>query len=108
MESSELVHKFCQFFLVVGPGDESVIYISEPAYRLCASCSIAFFSKTSMKKFTIAVESGEPIATPTVFFRRTVHQNRSMWMLVRVITVPGHHLQSDDGGVQVNPQSELW
>ena len=32
----------------------------------CAACSIAFFSKFSTKKFAIAGESGEPIATPSV------------------------------------------
>ena len=41
------------------------------------------------------------------FVRRIVHQNRNMWMVVRVWTMPGYHLQSDDWGVQVNPHSEL-
>ena len=33
---------------------------------LCDTCSIALFSKSSMKKFTITGESGESIATPSV------------------------------------------
>ena len=34
VESVEVVQKFCQFFLAMGPDDKSIIYISEPAYRL--------------------------------------------------------------------------
>jgi len=33
VEFTEVVQKFCQFFLTMGPDDESIIYISEPAYR---------------------------------------------------------------------------
>jgi len=36
VESIEVVQKFCQFFLTMGPDDERITYISEPAYRfLC-------------------------------------------------------------------------
>jgi hypothetical protein len=28
---------------------------------------------------------------PRQFVCRTVHQNKNMWMLARVLTVPGHH-----------------
>jgi len=34
VESTEVVQKFCQFFLAMGSDDKSIIYISEPAYRL--------------------------------------------------------------------------
>jgi len=33
VESIEVVQKFCRFFSAMGPDDESVIYISGPAYR---------------------------------------------------------------------------
>jgi hypothetical protein len=33
VESSEVVQKFCQFFLAMGPNDKSVMYIPEPASR---------------------------------------------------------------------------
>jgi hypothetical protein len=29
---------------------------------------------------------------PSQIVRRTVHQNKNIWMLARVGTVPGHHL----------------
>jgi hypothetical protein len=29
----EVIQKFCQLFLAMEPDDESVVYISEPAYR---------------------------------------------------------------------------
>ena len=66
VESDEVVLIFCQFFLAMGPNDESVIYISEPRYRFVYCCSAAFFSKSSMKNFIITGISGEPIATPSI------------------------------------------
>jgi hypothetical protein len=33
---------------------------------LCATCSVAFFSKSYMKKLAITGKSGEPISTPSV------------------------------------------
>jgi len=77
-----VVQKLCQFFLAIGPDDESIIYISEPAYRFVYCLFYCFLLKSSMKKFTITGESGGPITTPSVC--RTVHQYRNMWMLVHV------------------------
>jgi len=33
LKSIQVLQKFCQLFLAMGPDDEGVIYISEPAYR---------------------------------------------------------------------------
>jgi len=33
VESIEVIQKLCQFFLAMGSDEESVIYVSEPAYR---------------------------------------------------------------------------
>jgi len=41
VESIEVVQKFCQFFLAMGPDDENIVYISEPAYRFVCRISPA-------------------------------------------------------------------
>jgi hypothetical protein len=61
VESVDLVQKFYQFFFAMRPDDK---YHQHTV--LGVICSIAFFSKSSMKKFAITGESGEPIATPSV------------------------------------------
>jgi hypothetical protein len=50
---------------------------------LCAACSSDFFSRSSMKKFTITGESGEPLLL-RLFVCRTVQQSKNMWMSARV------------------------
>ena len=64
VESDEVVLIFCQFFLAMGPDDESVFYISEPGYRFVCCCSVAFFSKSSMKNFII--NKWWAFATPSI------------------------------------------
>jgi len=46
VESIEVVQKFCQFFLAMGPDDESVIHISEPAYRFVCHLFYCLILKT--------------------------------------------------------------
>ena len=45
VESVEVVQKFCQLFLATGPDDESIIYISEPAYRFVCRLFYCFLLK---------------------------------------------------------------
>ena len=54
------------FSLPWGQMNVSSTYLNQHT-GLCVACSIAFFSKSSMKKFAITGESGEPIATPSYF-----------------------------------------
>jgi len=45
VESTEVVQKFCQVFLAMGPDEESVIYISELAYRSVCRLFYCFLLK---------------------------------------------------------------
>ena len=48
VESTEVVQKFYHFFLAMGPDDESVIYISEPAYLACVSLVLLLSSQNPL------------------------------------------------------------
>ena len=60
---------------------------------LCIACSIAFSQNPPWRNLQLQEKMVSPLL-PRPFVRRTIHQNRNMWMLVRVWTLPGHHLQS--------------
>jgi len=62
-----VVKESCKYLPSVEPDGECVVHISIPACRLvCFASSIAFFSKSSMKKLAMTGEIGELMATPSV------------------------------------------
>jgi len=82
--STEVVQKLCQFFLTMGPDDESIIYISEPACRFVCLLFYPFLLKILHEK---NLQLPEKVVSPLLlrpFVRGTVHQNRNMWTSVRV------------------------
>ena len=63
VDSMEVVQKFCQFFLAMGPDDER---ISEPAYRFVDRLFYCFLLKILHEKICNYRRNGDPIANPSV------------------------------------------
>jgi len=84
VESTEVVQKFCQLFLAVRPDNESVIYISEPAYTFVCRVFYCFLPKILHEEIHNYRRKWCAHCYPVRLFLIAVHLNGNIWMLVRV------------------------
>jgi hypothetical protein len=75
VKSSEEVQKFCHLFLAMGPDDESVIYMSEPAYRFV--CCM-FYSKPTHTNFYLLQDSHHLPANKQPVLDSLIHRAKAL------------------------------